>query len=258
MVSLSKKIFLISATLAIFLPLGTFAATQDYLVVSADYTYVGGNFSNVVGQVQTIDTKQVHIYKSGTYKMELYDRTGVIANNFFEIPKAGIMEVIGTDVSTGAQSYSTAPTTKEIIQSVLPLTKSLRPEDASIRILKGKTVLFDKKLSDISISIISEGINKLILPPPPPAPPITPAPAIKPLVSATDWMTTTTPISNGTQTSPVATKVQPKDVKGIILVSLGVIGLILVVLSWFRTGKVDRVSMGVFAGWRPGFQKWRC
>lgn len=178
MVSFNKKLKLVVLGV-LFLPLGAYASTSDYLVVSANYS--DGVFSNVVAETNIIESSEVRIYKTGTYEMDLYDESGVLSKNFFEIPKLGTVEVVGRDSNSGIKTYGTAKETSSFINVTLPFTKSVRPEDSGIQIKKGKTIVFDKKLSEIGLSVISSSINELILPPPIPVPSIAPMPEVKPI-----------------------------------------------------------------------------
>ena len=153
------------------LPFVALAATKDYLIVSMEFA--DGVFTQAGAEEYALDSADARIYASGTYEMRLYEGGQMIGNNFFEIPENGEMETIGiADKNTGIRAYGTTTPVSQIVQVSLPLVKSISPEDASIQILKGGQTLFDKKLSEFEVNVISANTNRVLIKiPPPPAPP---------------------------------------------------------------------------------------
>lgn len=152
------KIFFIISFI-IFLPVLAFAEKSDYLLVFAEFS--DGAFGSVGVEQYAIDSSDVHLYEFGTYEVRLTHAEVVVGHNFFEVSGNKKKEVIGGNKDY--RTYSTYTATKQSVRVALPLLVSVDPENSNIQILKGDVVLFDKKLSELDIDIISANTNRIMI-----------------------------------------------------------------------------------------------
>lgn len=164
--NLYHKIFLAVALALFAFPLSVHAQA-DYLIVTAEFE--SGAVVSVTADQQALSEPLPTVYASGTYQIQLYSGAEIISRNYFEVSAPRKHEVIGQATGgDGERVYGEFTPSTQIAQASVPLLKSVDPEVTNLKILKGDTVLFDKKLSAIPLNVISAASARVLIKDPPP------------------------------------------------------------------------------------------
>lgn len=152
----NKVIFIL---IVFLIPVISLAQMLDFLLVSGTFLNGAVNIESIEQRV--FNSRDVSIFKSGSYEIRLYEKNKLISSNFFEIIENAKSHIyIGEDISHVDFRGSGG----SIFVVKLPLAQQIKVEDSTVEVRKGSQPLLTKKLAEVPATVLSVQTNELVTP----------------------------------------------------------------------------------------------